>query len=148
MSHGIGGNGPWVYAAFFAEKVLRETDGVTSYIRVIDRITTTIIGQNAPAIMPPAMLNLNLVIGLRSDSARGSYEITIRPEPPSGLKASQPSINYPVLFEGEERGAQMVIELNYQAEEQGLHWFDILLEDHVMTRVPLRIVYQRLASGS
>ncbi len=148
MSHGNGGIGPWVYAAFFAEKVLREADGVTSYIRVIDRITTTIIGSNAPANMPTTVLSLNLVIGLRSDAARGSYEITVRPEPPSGIRELQPSINYPILFEGEERGAQMVIELNYQAEEQGLHWFDVLLEERVITRVPLRIVYQRLASGN
>lgn len=60
-----------------------------------------------------------------------------------------PEFNIPVLFEGEERGVNIFLNLNFQPkEEEGLYWFDVLLEGTVVTRIPLRVLYQRLSQSS
>ena len=59
-----------------------------------------------------------------------------------------PETTMPLLFEGEERGVQIFVNLNMQVTEEGLYWFDVLLEGATITRVPLRVIYQRLTLSS
>jgi hypothetical protein len=53
----------------------------------------------------------------------------------------------PVLLEGDDRGAALVGVMQLQLEEPGLYWFDVLFERRLLTRIPLRVVYQRLSIG-
>jgi hypothetical protein len=53
-----------------------------------------------------------------------------------------------VLFEGAEHGANLVFELDWLAAQEGLHWFDVVVDDARVTRVPLRIAYLRQETGS
>lgn len=134
--------GPWVSSAFFCEKVLNEVDGVPSFIRVIDRITQQAAGPDVPLSMPPVALNTNLVVSLKSGAALGSHQLQIRPEAPSGERL--PQAEFPVHFEGGERGNTIVMQMNIALEEEGLYWFDIFLDEGEvpLTRVPFRVVYQ------
>ena len=45
--------GPYLSAAFFCEKVLVEQDGVKSAIRIVDRVTRTVVHPNPPPEMEP-----------------------------------------------------------------------------------------------
>jgi hypothetical protein len=47
MSNGERG-GPYIGAAFLCEKILQEKDGVLSAIRIVDRITHSAVGPEAP----------------------------------------------------------------------------------------------------
>lgn len=70
---GFSPGGPYLAMALLCEKVLREADGVLSLIRIVDRITVSFSGPDAPVQMPPAPVNLTLVVGFKSGFARGPY---------------------------------------------------------------------------
>ena len=58
-----------------------------------------------------------------------------------------PEIEHPVLFEGSERGTGLVAPTTLRVDQEGLYWFDVMFEDTMVTRIPLRILYQMVAPG-
>lgn len=140
--------GPYLQMAFFCEKILNEADGVKSFIRVVDRLTTTAAGPGAPAQMPPTTYTPFLAIGIKSGGARGSHEIRLFREPPSGIRDTDPLLSLTALFEGEERGQGIIGPVTMKLEQEGLYWFDLYVDDTLMTRIPFRVIYQRASARS
>jgi len=139
--------GPYLSMAAFCEKTLEEKDGVMSFIRVIDRVNITARGPNPPDEMPAGQMPLMAVVTLRSGSARGRHSLTVRPEKPSG--EMMPPAETPVLFEGEDRGVNVVLQITLQADEEGLYWFHVILDgNQFLTKIPLRIVYHPIRMAS
>jgi Family of unknown function (DUF6941) len=138
-------NGPYLTAALLCEKVLQEKDGILSAIRIVDRIIATAQGSQPPEQMPPVPVNITALLMLKSGEARGSYTVKIQPVAPSGFKS--PEVSWPIYLEGEDRGANIVLQIVFQAKEEGLYWFEVSFKDELLTRIPLRVVYQRLAIG-
>jgi hypothetical protein len=69
--------------------------------------------------------------------------VSIRPLSPSGQDL--PGIEQPILFQGDqESGANLVGQILFPIQEEGLYWFGIFLDGTELTRVPLRIVYQQV----
>lgn len=134
--------GPHVQLAALCENVLQESSGVLSLIRIVDRLTMSAT-PGAPSSMPTAQIHLKAVIALKSDTARGRSKVGLRPQKPSGIYLNE--VISPVLFEGEDRGTNLIIDLNLELDEEGLYWFDVLVDDRVVTRMPLRIVYAPFA---
>jgi hypothetical protein len=147
--------GPYLQVAAACEKVLQEQDGVLSVIRMIDRFILGAVGPDAPDEMPPLPVNFTLLVVLKSGGARGRYTVHLTIESPSGERMPN-ELTLPLLLEGEERGVNMVIPVGLQVEHEGLYWFDIWLGDprvseraeELLTRVPLRIVYQPQRFGA
>jgi hypothetical protein len=141
--------GPYLGIAVLCERVLQEADGVLSIIRVVDRVTQQAIGPEAPDEMPPVPVALSAVVMLKAGQARGSFPVRITLEGPSGERLPFDLV-LPVLLEGEDRGVNLVLDLRFQAEQQGLYWFDVLFgrQEELLTRVPLRIVYQPQRFGT
>ena len=135
--------GPYLQMAFFCEKILREADGVVSFIRQIDRLTTTASGPSAPDQMPPTNFSAYLAIVLKSGGARGSHEIKLFRERPSGVRDNDPVFALRALFEGEERGQGIYGPVTMVFEEEGLYWYDLYVDDTLITRMPFRVIYQR-----
>jgi hypothetical protein len=130
--------GPHVIAALICERLLMEQDGVASAIRIIDRIFFTVDESGTP-IDPNYQFTIYL--NLKSDAARGSYKVKVEVEKPSTER--EHIIEAPVLFEGEDRGANVVIQTNLVAEDPGLYWYDVSLDDgDPITRIPMRVVFQ------
>jgi hypothetical protein len=74
---------------------------------------------------------------------RGKNTIRIRPISPNGQE--MPSMEFPMLFEGDEdRGVGVLTEVNFPVSEEGLYWFDVFLLDELITRMPLRVTYQQI----
>ena len=138
--------GPYLTAALICEKVLQEKDDVASIIRIVDRIVVTANASNSPEVMPTTTINLNILISLKSGKARGRHTVRLRTEAPSGLKL--PDQLLPVLFEGEDRGANLIINANMAVDQEGVYWFDVFLEERLLTRIPLRILYQRIGQNA
>lgn len=138
-------SGPYLVAALLCEKVLQEKDGIISVIRMVDRLAITVNAPGSPETMPPTPISLNALIALKSGSARGRGTIKWRTEIPSGIK--MPDQLFPVFFEGDDRGVNLIIALNMVLEQEGLYWFDVILDEQHLTRIPLRILYQRLGQG-
>jgi hypothetical protein len=141
MSDGERG-GPYLQVAVLCEKVLQEATGTLSAIRIVDRVTATAQSQGAPETMPPVNISLTALIVFRSGDAKGTYAVTLQPVFPSGLKPQY--ISAPILLEGEDRGAHLIFDLNFQAREEGLYWFDVSIKGELVTRIPLRVLYQRV----
>ena len=129
----------YLQAALFCEKVLREADGVMSFIRVIDRFNVA----GATPEMSPTVLRFTIVLSFKSGFMRGKQVVTIRPKSPGGTDL--PAMDFPVLFEGDDdRGIALVFEINWAATEEGLYWWDVCLNQELVTRMPLRVTYQRV----
>jgi len=138
-------SGPYLVAALLCEKVLQEKDGTISVIRMIDRITLTVNTLDSPETIPSTIINLSALISLKSGSARGKGIVKLRVETPSGLKLLDQLL--PVLFEGDDRGVNLIVAFNMVIDQEGVYWFDVLLEEQLLTRVPLRILYQRIGQS-
>ena len=138
-------NGPYLQAAVLCEKVIEDKQGVLTLVRIVDRIIVSSASPSASDVMPVTQVGLTLVIMLKAGQARGGHMLAIRPEAPSGLKGTE--LRLSILFEGEDRGNNVVLDAHYQAKEEGLHWFDVLLDSELITRIPLRVVYQRITAG-
>lgn len=130
-------DGPHLTAALICERVLLEQDGVTSAIRIVDRVFMVTNDEGDP-ITP--QYPFTLMISLKSGTARGSYQVEIIMEKPSGEQV--PLLEAPVFFEGEERGANIVLQTVMEPDGAGLYWFDVLFQGERITRIPLRVIYQ------
>ncbi len=128
--------GPWVAAAVFCEKVLQEQDGVDTLVRIVDRITMVLQGE-----VPLPQVQLILLVILKSGFQRGTFELSVEGTAPSGVTMSPAQV--PVLLEGEDRGISVKTHLVFQPEE-GLYWFDVKVDDVLLTRMPLRVIVQRV----
>jgi hypothetical protein len=137
--------GPWLSLAALCEKVIEDKEGKLSLIGILDRITITASGGGAPDRMPPTNLQITAVVSLKSGFAKGKFAVGLRPVNPSGVQA--PTLTMPILLEGDDRGANVILVVNAQVTEEGLYWFDVLLEQRVISRIPLRILYQRTSLG-
>lgn len=136
--------GPYLITAVFCEQVLQEASGVLSLIRIVDRMTMTSTGPNAPVEMPHAQLNWTLVITLKSGDARGSHDVKIVPQLPSG-ETKSPIIRS-VHLEGENKGQSLITRINMPLEMPGIYWFQIYVDEQLITKVPLEVIYSRVVT--
>jgi hypothetical protein len=142
MSEDITG-GPYVVAALFCEKALRESDGVMSLIRIVDRWQ---ISGNTDQ-MQMSVVQTTLVIIFKSGMHRGSSSVVVKPITPS--KNRLPVMTFPVLFEGDDdRGVGVVAAMGFPVSEEGVYWFEIEVEGQLMTRTPFRVVYHKAIQPS
>jgi len=139
--------GPYLKLAVFCEKVLRETDNVMSLIRIVDRVTITAQGPDAPDAMPKTPYPINAVITLVPGAGRGRHEIKIVREGPAGLTEDAP-FKASVQLEGEDRSANIVIVMQLNLESEGLHWYHVYFDDVLLTKMPFRAMYNRLSAGA
>lgn len=138
-------SGPHVQLATFCEKVLQEPDGVLSVIRVIDRLIVTVSAAGAPAELPEGgTVRVTLLITLKAGDAQGRHPITLRAQQPSGAYLPDQSVD--ATFERDERGVNLILEVDLLVIE-GLYWFEVFVNEALLTRVPLRIMYQRVPSA-
>ncbi len=137
--------GPYIQMAGLCEQVIEDKTGVLSLIRIIDTITHTESRPDAPAEMPSVTYPMKMVIMFKAGRARGRHELKIVPELPSG-EVKDPVIQS-VQFEGEERGSNYVINMMFTFNMEGLYWFNVYLDDSIITRVPLRVKYNRIVTS-
>ncbi len=137
--------GPYLLAAIFCERVLQEKDNVLTVVRIIDRLTITAAGLQPPEEMPPSNVSVFLLVILKSGFIRARHTLRIIPTTPSGR--TLPEMSAGVLLEGDDRGVNVILNVQLLASEEGVYWFQVLFEEQLLTRVPLRILYQRVTQG-
>lgn len=132
--------GPYLSAAFLCERVLNEQDNVKSAIRIIDRVTRGIAGPEPPDTMEPFDQEMTIFVRFKSGWARGSFQLRLELVKPSGDSITL--TRQTVIFEGEEdRGVDIVGPMRMRVEMPGLFWFEVHLNETLMTRIPFRVVY-------
>lgn len=131
--------GPYVQVAAICMTPLVEQQGLLSIIRMHDRIQ---LAGPTDQMNPQPLSALSLVVSLKAGEANGKYTVQVTPHDPSGK--TLPAMTTSVLFEGQERGCIIVSPLAIMAEEEGLYWFDVTVEGQLLTRIPLRVMYQKM----
>ena len=137
--------GPYLKAALFCSDAIEGKDGVLSLIRIIDRMTVAAAGPQPPQEMPTVSRVLKLVLMFISGRTKGTQNVEIKSEGPDGK--TEVVWGGTVFFEGEDRGANLIIDMNIDFQREGLYWFDIYFEGTRITRVPFRVIYQRAGRG-
>ena len=137
-------DGPYLALAVICERVLIEKDEVLSLVRIFDRW----IVKGTFLEMPPTLIQLALVVSLKSGRFRGKTHVLIKPTSPGGkdLPMFQNSIEFGE--KSDEQGANVVTSLAFVAEEEGIYWFDVLLDSLRLTKIPLRLAYEQAEDGS
>ena len=138
--------GPFIQACCFCDTVIEDKTGVLSLIRIIDTVTHTAAGPNPPELMPKFNYTMNLVLVTKSGKARGRHELNIIVENPSGL--SEQIASSSIHFEGEDKGHNLITNINFGFEYEGLYWFHMHLDDEWWTSVPFRVRYNRVSTGN
>lgn len=141
--------GPYLNAGVICERVLQERDGVLSLIRIIDRVTLTVSalpGSSAPETLPPSMIGFTVAVVLKSGLFKGTAPIKLIVYSPSNETIAQTITD--VFFEGDDRGMNLVSPLQLQVQEDGLYWVEVLCGDQILTRIPFRVIYQRISQGA
>ncbi|MCL5429095.1 MAG: hypothetical protein M1347_04740 [Chloroflexi bacterium] len=138
--------GPYVQAACFCEQVIEDKSGVLSLIRIIDTLTHTAAGPEPPKDLQPFTYNLKLVLMLKAGSARGRFTLQLTPELPTG--EARKTVDITVHLDGEEKGQNIITNMAFTFEHEGLHWFIVKFENEILTQIPLRIRYNRVITGA
>jgi hypothetical protein len=133
------GGGPWVQMAVLCERVIEGKDGALSIIRAVDEVTLPVHGPAAPATVPVVPLQTWLAVTVRAGAALGKHKLSIRMQTPQGSYLE--SHDYDMDFEKPESGINVVVQLRMQLKNQGLYWFEVLVDDTLATVVPLRVNY-------
>ena len=146
MASTASSGGPYLLVACFCENVVQRADQVLTLVNIVDRVNITAQGSEAPETMPPTPYPLYLVLNLKAGRARGRYEVRITADLPDGSSKVVSSMS--ANFEGEDdRGVQLVNQMHIMLSQEGLHWFRVEVGGSEITRLPLRVVYNRIVGG-
>jgi len=77
---------------------------------------------------------------------KGTAEIKLEINSPSGQRIGFSTVD--AFFEGDDRGVNLVSPVQFQVSEDGLYWIDVTCLKELLTRIPLRVIYQRLSQGT
>ena len=140
-SSGLFGQGPFLTAGFICERFLRETDGVPSAIRIVNKVVRRSVGQPPPEQMEPFDQELVLYLAFRSGSARGPMPIEVKILEPTGREGDP--FRETLEFVGDDNhSVEAVTRLSMRVESEGLYLFDVLLGGRLITRIPFTVEYR------
>lgn len=132
-------NGPYLTTAVLCQAILQEANGQISLIRLTDSIMV----QGPLKDMQPIPIVLHAVVSFRAGFVHGKFEINVTGRTPSQNEFL--TVSQSVYFEGEDRGVNAIFVLQMLLPEDGVYWFDVRLQGAIVTRMPLRVLYQQLA---
>lgn len=85
-------------------------------------------------------------IAFKSGVYKGTLPVKLEIRSPDEEKIDGFSTD--VLFEGDDRGVNIVSPMQFQVQKDGLWWIDVFLMNDLVTRIPLRVIVQRVSQGS
>lgn len=132
--------GPYVLAALICEKVLQEKDGALSAIRIIDRVTRTFFGPEPPSKMEPFPYSFMMLFILKPGQSPGSHTLSVQPIKPSNERLPLTKMTL-ILEPPEDRGANYVMNVNLNIDEQGMWRFEAKLDDRLVGLIPFNVMY-------
>jgi hypothetical protein len=132
---------PYVQVAAFCENILEDKDGVISAIRLFDRVNVPPPPPPPPEAGPDALpaIKVNVLVVLKSGSVKGRKTVKLISESPNG--SNRFTVETPSEFNGGEWGVKIQIQMVIPIEGEGLYWCNVLVNDAIVTRMPLRVVY-------
>jgi hypothetical protein len=123
--------GPFIQIATFCRDVVEQADGGVTLVGVLDAVE---LEPDDEGRHVAAMLAF---ISVRAGAMAGKHRIRIQPDRPGLLF---PDGDLSAFFDGGLSGLEAQVEVVFVAVEQGLYWFEVLLDDELLlTKIPLQI---------
>lgn len=129
---------PYLGAATICERVLHE-DKVPSLIRVIDTFKI----EAKASTLPPGVIQFVIFVLLKAGDAVGKRKLHFVGTTPSGKNTFNETRDIELLG-GPAGGATLAMNVSLVIAEVGVYWFDVSVNDDLMTRIPLKIEYVQL----
>jgi hypothetical protein len=104
------------------------------------------VGMELPPLPGHRKVAFTLLLHFRSGNARGNATLKLEVERPDGV--IRPFLTQSIYFDGgEERGPVIGINVDFDYDQDGLYWFRVSLDDHFITKIPLRLLtsYQQIS---
>jgi hypothetical protein len=131
---------PYLKLGVICEHALQEKDNVLSIIRIVDRFTITISGEEPPDEMPEGVNIMTIVMCWTG--GLGTHEASFRIQSPSGDIQPSPqtwSFNLDAL----NRSHNIIVKIPVRIKRPGIYWIQYLLNDEVKSRIPFQVIYQK-----
>jgi hypothetical protein len=141
---------PYVSAALFCDKVVEGKDNTLTVVRIIDKVEMQVVADDktlealakvADGIVPKPALSVTGVFGIKSGNLEGKFTVHVEVENPVGKRSRIQS--FPVELRGGDSGANFVVNMVLSPEFDGTHWFELIFEERVLSRIPLTISRMR-----
>jgi hypothetical protein len=132
--------GPYLALAVICERALIEKDDVMSLVRIFDQWNVKGPFQK----MPVTFVSLWVVISMRSGSFRGKAGVSVNPKTPTGVDLPQFQAVIHFGDKGDQQSANVIAQMAFTAEDEGIYWFDVRLDGRMLTKIPLKLVYERI----
>jgi len=126
---------PFVGAALICEKVLVEKDDSITLVRIADRFQYDMVG--VPQGVRP-LIPIQGIVRLISGPVTGEHMIKVVGENPAGGRRQL--YQQALSFLGKDHTQNFIMNITLAAQDDGLHWFDILFDDELLSRIPLMIM--------
>ena len=132
--------GPYVLAALFCEKVLREQDDIASFIRVYDSFTVSGVQKELPA----GAISTNVVLLLKRGDAprKQNIALVIRDPQAKKLKDTSQEIYFP---DEPNSNALLQLPLTMHVKTPGIYTIDVILGTKRITRMLLTVRYAQVS---
>jgi hypothetical protein len=138
--------GPYVSVAAICESVLHEKDERITCVRFLDILNLTIASDDEDSVV---RVKLNAFIAFKSGPFIGTKDCSIQLVGPSGKPgkiSEEAPKSFPMKFGGDEQGFNLILGFDLPFRESGLYWFNVMLDEEMYTRIPLRVNITRLPS--
>ena len=137
---------PYVQVASVCERVIQESDGVISAIRLVDTLTVQTIAipkspeapQEGHPVNAVQLFDLHVLVMLKAGELAGDFRIALQMRDPKGKVVRLP-VDAPVVFKGGDG-----VNLNFKFGlpnngPEGQYWFDVLWSGEILTSIPLML---------
>jgi hypothetical protein len=133
--------GPYVQAALLCERVVQESGGRVTIVRLLDRVVVRTAVAASPAQIRPTIVSCHAVVILKTGSRPGNYKLRLVLTSPTKRKLREFSVDINLPDE-EDKGVNIVMPIQFEAKEEGVYWFEVRLdgEELPLTKTSLRLV--------
>ncbi len=133
--------GPHLQAALLCERVTQGQDGAITIVRLIDRLVVRVPTATPHSQIAPSIVSCHVVVILKTGSRPGKYKLRLVLTSPSGRRLREFSLDI-ILPSEPDQGVNIVMPIQFAASEEGLYWFDVMLDNEALplTRVSFRRV--------
>ena len=131
---------PYLKLGTICERVLQETDGVLSLIRIVDTFTITITGKEPPERLPSGSKLLTILMSWVG--GLGSHEAAFNIISPGGETQRSPR-SWSFTLNAINQGHNIIVTLPVRIAKQGVYWIEFILNDQVKSRIPFQVLYER-----
>jgi hypothetical protein len=131
--------GPFLSAAAVCQYILRETDGVSSLIRIVDQFTV----RGSAREMEPGAIEFSMLIAFKNGDYAGTKTLGISVTNPEGSTSEW--MSQKMEFKGNRHGgSNVMMQTAMGVKGPGRYHFDVFLDQERVTQIPIFVLYEQV----